>query len=91
VTKRLPIQLATVFELMTVDEVQRYPTLDHWLTRELSREHAAALSSEAKRHRRLAQVRLCRARAKHERALASLYVAIPTTARDVLDLRPRLL
>jgi hypothetical protein len=62
-TARLPISIA-IFEMLTADELHRFPTLDHWLTRPLSKPHAEGLSPEVKRHRRLAQVRMCRWRAK---------------------------
>ena len=58
--KRLPITLSTVFEMLTADELHRFPTLDHWFCRPLSKPHAEGLSPEAKRRRRLAQVRMCR-------------------------------
>jgi hypothetical protein len=48
-----------------------WPNLDAWLSRPLPREHVAALSPEARRERRRAQVRGCKARKRVESALAS--------------------
>jgi hypothetical protein len=92
--RKLPISPSTLFELLTADELARYPTLDHWLTRELPRAHVEGLSKEAKRHRKLAQIRACRARQKMAKAVARLDGPTMTAggiSRDVLTLEPRLI
>jgi hypothetical protein len=82
-TARLPISLA-IFEMLTADELHRFPTLDHWLTRPLSKLQAEGLSPEAKLHRRLAQVRACRHRQKLAKAVACHDA--PASDRDIIDL-----
>jgi hypothetical protein len=44
-----------------------WPNLDSWLSRPLERGHVAALSTEAKKARKRAQIRICHA--KRRRAL----------------------
>jgi hypothetical protein len=69
-------------------EMSGYTSLTHWMARPLSKEAVAALSPEARRERKRAQVRLCKACKRIERALASMYDANPTAAHDVLGLDP---
>ena len=91
--RRLPISITTVFEMLTASEFERHPTLDSFLTRELSREHLAGLSKEAKKARRLAQTRLCRYRQKMAKAVARLDSSPANDAtsrhptRDIIDVR----
>jgi hypothetical protein len=88
--KRLPISI-TVFEMLTADELHRFPTLDHWLTRPLSKPHAEGLSPEAKRHRRLAQTRLYRSRQKLEQSVAHHDATSRHPTRDVIRLDPAII
>jgi hypothetical protein len=44
-----------------------WPNLDAWLSRPLPREHVAALSPEAKKARRWAQIRVCHAKRRSAR------------------------
>jgi hypothetical protein len=85
--RKLPDSFVTIFEMITVDELRRYPTLHHWLNRELDREHLAGLSAEACKARRLAQIRLCHAKAKRARQVAKLAADKPThrDGRDWLE------
>jgi hypothetical protein len=69
-------------------EMSGYASLTHWMARPLSKEAVAALSPEARRERKRAQVRQCKARKRIERALASMYDADPAAAHDVLSLDP---
>ena len=46
-----------------------WPTLDSWLSRPLHREHVAALSPDAKKERKRAQIRLCHAKKRRARLL----------------------
>jgi hypothetical protein len=86
--KRLPISITAVFEMLTASEFKQYPTLDHWLCRQLEKPHAEGLSPEAKRHRRLAQTRLCRARQKMVKAVARHDATSRHPTRDIIDLSP---
>ena len=79
--RRLPISITTVFEMLTASEFERHPTLDSFLTPELSREHLAGLSKEAKKARRLAQIRMCHARQKRRRELAKVASRVATGCR----------
>jgi hypothetical protein len=65
-------------------EMAGYGSLTEWLTRPLPKEHVKALSSEARRERKRAQVRRSKARKCIERALASMHDTNPTAARGLL-------
>jgi hypothetical protein len=74
-------------------EMAGYGSLTEWLARPLPKEHVAALSPEARRERKRAQVRLCKAKARRERQLKKIAEAdaIRAAGRDILDLSPRVL
>jgi hypothetical protein len=74
-------------------EMGGYGSLTEWLARPLPKEHVAALSPEARRERKRAQVRLCKAKARRERQLKKIAEAdaIRAAGRDILDLSPRVL
>jgi hypothetical protein len=46
-----------------------WPSLDAWLSRKLPRAHVAALSPEAKRERKRAMIRVCKANRRRARHL----------------------
>jgi len=50
-------------------EMAGYGSLTEWLARPLAKEHVAALSPDAKRVRKRAQVRMCKLRARRVKAL----------------------
>jgi hypothetical protein len=50
-------------------EMAGYGSLTEWLARPLPKDHVAALSPEARRERKRAQVRLCKLRIRRAKAL----------------------
>ena len=83
-----------------------WPNLDSWLSRPLERGHVKALSPDAKKARKRAQIRLCKANKRRARAVASHAGALnrdaltPTQSasgakggvlRDILHLEPVIL
>jgi hypothetical protein len=69
-----PPSLRTILEL-----VEGYwPNLDAWLSRPLDRAHVAALSPDAKKARKRAQIRVCHANKRR----ASLLLFTPNNTRN---------
>jgi hypothetical protein len=78
-------------------EIAGYGSLTEWLARPLPKEHVAALSPEAKRVRKRAQIRLSKLRARRVKAVANRDALTPTQSasgakagvlRDILRLIP---
>jgi hypothetical protein len=68
-----------------------WPNLDSWLSRPLERGHVKALSPDAKKARKRAQIRLCKANKRRARAVANRDALTPTQGgvlRDILHIEP---
>jgi hypothetical protein len=91
-SRKDPINPRTIFGL--AGDLSQWPTLDYWLARPLSREHAKGLSPEAKAARQRARVRLAHRKAKFKAALSRLEAPTPMRGgilRDILHLEPVIL
>lgn len=91
---KLVPSVVAIFDLATIDDLHHFPTLDDWLVRPLWRKHAEALSPEAKQTRRLAQIRVCRARKKLARQVAAHDAPTMTAGgalRDIIRTEPDIL
>jgi hypothetical protein len=67
-------------------ELSGYADLDSWLARPMPREQVQALSAAARRHRRLAQLRICHAKRTPEKTISDGRSPLPK-GRDWLDVR----
>jgi hypothetical protein len=64
---RIELSVSVIFELAS--DLTKWPTLDDYLTRPISREHARALSPAAKEARQRARVRVAHKAAKIRAAI----------------------
>jgi hypothetical protein len=81
----------TVPPVTILIEMAGYGSLTEWLARPLPKEHVAALSPEAKKARKRAQIRLCKANRRRAKAVANRDALTPTQGgvlRDILHLVP---
>ena len=81
----------TVPPVTILMEMAGYGSLTEWLARPLPKEHVAALSPEARRERKRAQVRQCKLRIRRAKAVSNRDALTPTAEgilRDVLHLDP---
>jgi len=79
--------IVTVPPVTILMEMAGYGSLTEWMARPLPKEDVAALSPDAKRERKRAQIRVCKANKRRAKAVANRD-AWTTTGRDIIDLSP---
>jgi hypothetical protein len=64
--------IATIPTFKVILEMSGYDSLTSWMARKMPREQVAALSKEARRERKRAQIRVCKLKARRAKVVSNL-------------------